>query len=398
MPSAGSPQMTNFPQGFAAGLLLRGLPILQSNPGQIFWLDNSPVLERGSVQGSDNNRGTFYRPFASLSGALLQCAPGAGDIIMVKPGHAETISSATALNCNISDVAVIGMGSGTNRPLFTLDTANTSTITISANNFSFQNCQFVANFLNIAALFTLAAASVTGSMVNGVLNVSAVASGTLYVGNTLTGTGVPANTVILGQLTGTTGGIGTYTVSSLATVASAALTSISKFFALDNCEVRDTSAILNFLNLIATTTIDNAHDGVSITRTNALLLATTGVVTLIQPLGNLDRMFISDNYFTSRTTNAGAVIPIAGGKVLTNLLMTGRNRWNVVNVAGTATGILITTNGSTNSGYLDGNVFHTSGVTGTVLLVTTTSGFRFGLNYITHAADSSGFLSPTAGT
>lgn len=59
-------------------------------------------------------------------------------------------------------------------------------------------------------------ASVTGSIggVNGdILTVANVASGTLVVGGTLSGTGVASGTQIVSQLTGTTGGIGTYTVS-----------------------------------------------------------------------------------------------------------------------------------------------------------------------------------------
>jgi hypothetical protein len=59
---------------------------------------------------------------------------------------------------SIAGVAVVGLGVGSNRPKFTLDTANTATIAVSADNVSFQNCQFVANFLSIAACFTLTTA------------------------------------------------------------------------------------------------------------------------------------------------------------------------------------------------------------------------------------------------
>lgn len=46
-----------------------------------------------------------------------------------------------------------------------------------------------------------------------VLNVSAVASGTLYVGQFITGTGVTANTQITAFVSGTLGGVGVYTAS-----------------------------------------------------------------------------------------------------------------------------------------------------------------------------------------
>ncbi len=149
---------TNFPQGFAAGLSVRGLPLLQTHPGQIFWLNNSSVLNPQQRAGSDGNRGTFLDPFATLAGALAQCLSGRGDIIMVGSNHAENISDATTTAMSLAGVAVIGVGTGAMRPTFTFDTANTATIPVSAASCTFQNCVFVANFLTIAAPFTLTTA------------------------------------------------------------------------------------------------------------------------------------------------------------------------------------------------------------------------------------------------
>lgn len=76
-----------------------------------------------------------------------------------------------------------------------------------------------------AAGTALAAASVTGAIADtGVLTVSAVGSGTLYPGQEITGAGVPAGTVIQAQLTGTTGGVGTYQTNTTTVVASTTLT------------------------------------------------------------------------------------------------------------------------------------------------------------------------------
>lgn len=52
------------------------------------------------------------------------------------------------------------------------------------------------------------------------LNVSAVASGLIYIGMTISGTGVTAGTKIVGFVSGTYGGIGIYTVSTSQLVAS----------------------------------------------------------------------------------------------------------------------------------------------------------------------------------
>jgi hypothetical protein len=64
--------------------------------------------------------------------------------------------------------------------------------------------------------------SVTGSIAEDVLTVTAVGTGTVYPGATITGTGIAGSTQIAAQLGGTTGGIGTYslTVSQQKAVAS----------------------------------------------------------------------------------------------------------------------------------------------------------------------------------
>jgi hypothetical protein len=65
-------------------------------------------------------------------------------------------------------------------------------------------------------------AVVTGAISGTTLTVTAVSSGTLYVGQTIQGTGVTANTMITALGTGT-GGAGTYTVSASQTIASITL-------------------------------------------------------------------------------------------------------------------------------------------------------------------------------
>src|SRR6185436_18588044 len=151
--------IANYTNGFPDGVSIRNVPIIQTHPGKVFWVSNNTTgLLAGQKGGSDGNKGTFNAPFATLAYAITQCVANRGDIILIKPGHAEAISTATAAAWNIAGVAIVGLGLGSNRPTFTLDTANTSTITVSANNISVQNCIFVANFLSIAACFTLTTA------------------------------------------------------------------------------------------------------------------------------------------------------------------------------------------------------------------------------------------------
>gem|GEM_PF-564805 len=79
-----------------------------------------------------------------------------------------------------------------------------------------------------ATLSTIAngtAASTTGSITGNIMTVSAVASGTIFPGAVVSGTGVVSGTSVLAQISGTTGGVGTYYVDvPEQTVASTTLT------------------------------------------------------------------------------------------------------------------------------------------------------------------------------
>jgi hypothetical protein len=66
-------------------------------------------------------------------------------------------------------------------------------------------------------------ADITGSIAGTVLTVTAIASGTLAADKTLSATGVTTGTMITGQLSGTAGSTGTYSVSASQTVASTAM-------------------------------------------------------------------------------------------------------------------------------------------------------------------------------
>lgn len=61
-----------------------------------------------------------------------------------------------------------------------------------------------------ASSIAAATFSVTGSVADDILTVTAVGSGTIYPGSTIAGTGIATGTQVVSQLTGTTGGVGTY--------------------------------------------------------------------------------------------------------------------------------------------------------------------------------------------
>jgi hypothetical protein len=85
-----------FPQRLRPGRSHSRRPIVQTHPGRVFWVSNASTLLANQRGGSDGNKGTFNEPFSTLNYAVTQCVANRGDVIIVKPGHAENISSAPA--------------------------------------------------------------------------------------------------------------------------------------------------------------------------------------------------------------------------------------------------------------------------------------------------------------
>lgn len=387
---------TNFPEGFAYGLSVRGMPLLQMQPGQVFWVNNCPVLSPNEVGGSNSNKGTFLSPFATLEfAANSACVAGRGDIVFVGAGHKETISNATTATLRMSGVAVIGLGAGNMRPTFTFDTATTANIPVSGANVTVQNCLFVANFAAIASVFTGQVASVTGSISGQLLTVTAVGAGTLYPGSTLAATGLTAGTVVMNQLTGTTGGVGTYNVSASQTFASGTITTAPKDFAIDNCEFRDNTSSLNFVTIYTGASTANSSDGLQFTNSRVSSLGTTAATTALKPGAAIDRLKISGNYGNWAILADTAAMLAMGASSATNFEFS----YNVLSRPNTTStvGNMISTSGTAWTGQCAYNaIWNLDNSAGVWIDTGTGLGFNQNFSPITGAADKSGLINPAA--
>jgi hypothetical protein len=94
--------------GFADGILIRGMPLLTLYPGNIYWVDSN---------GGGGSKGTFNHPCLTLAAAHDLVTTNNGDIIVIKPGHAETYTA--TVDFSKSGFAIIGLGFANNRPIFT---------------------------------------------------------------------------------------------------------------------------------------------------------------------------------------------------------------------------------------------------------------------------------------
>ena len=137
--------LTNYPNGVASF----GIPLLGASAdipvstGNYFYVDSSTGINQVGY-------GTRETPFSTIDYAIGQCTANKGDVILVMPGHTETITAAGGITLDVAGVSIIGLGNGSLRPTITYTTAATGTFLISAANCLVKNLIFNANYADVA--------------------------------------------------------------------------------------------------------------------------------------------------------------------------------------------------------------------------------------------------------
>lgn len=139
--------LSNYPGGFPGGVSILGMPVLNTHGGNVFWVNSNG--------GGNGNPGTRNKPFASLDYAIGRCTANNGDIIMLMPNHAETLTGAAAVVFDVAGITVIGMGQYNNRPRFLLDAGTTVDIDVTADDVTIENCVFASGHSDVATCFDL---------------------------------------------------------------------------------------------------------------------------------------------------------------------------------------------------------------------------------------------------
>lgn len=110
---------------------------------------------------------------------------------------------------------------------YTSSSFNLSAATSFSNAASLIQTALGATEAVVTGAIAVGAASVTASIATTTMTVTAIGSGTLFAGQTISGSGVSTGTTIVSQLTGTAGGTGTYQVSISQTASSTAIAATS---------------------------------------------------------------------------------------------------------------------------------------------------------------------------
>ena len=275
--------VTNFPNGFTGDITVRGLALLNTYPNKLWYVASN---------GTANGDGTFQRPFATLETAINKADAGKGDVIVIKAGHAETISSATALNFDKADI------------FYNKVKRNHRLTVATAYGFTVEGCEFddtsaILGFLSIVTTTVSVNADFLTFNNNRVRSIATTSPG-------------PALT-ILGTMRGLTvcGNHITHTVASNNVAA-----------LIDHAALVMTSLLVTH-NIVHSVNTDTATGGILI-KTSATtgdgvvaynLVRCLDVAAAIIVTANQIKYGMFENYLTGETTQlSGVILPAAGAQ------------------------------------------------------------------------------------
>lgn len=130
-----SAEFTNFPNGVTSfGVPTVGGYQIPITKGTYFFVH--------SGTGSASNDGLSpSTPLATIDSAINKCTASAMDVIIVLPGHSETVTA--AITADIAGISIIGLGEGLQRPSVT-GNGTIDAITVTAANVTIANLYFPA--------------------------------------------------------------------------------------------------------------------------------------------------------------------------------------------------------------------------------------------------------------
>ena len=138
--------LTNFPNGVTS----YGIPIVGG--GSSIPSSNGTYFFVSSVAGSSSNTGVDMNfPYSTVAAAIT--ASTTGDVIVMLPGHTETISTAGGWTPK-AGTSIVGLGFGSNRPKITFSAA-AATILVSAASVYFNNFVVTSGITELVTIFSV---------------------------------------------------------------------------------------------------------------------------------------------------------------------------------------------------------------------------------------------------
>jgi len=128
----------------------------------VFFVDN----EHSSASNVEDtiHGNSFEQPYSTLNYAISKCTDDQGDVILIAPGHTETIADAGTASGATTDelvldksgVTIIGLGTDALRPTFTFNGATDASLVVTVANCTIRNLIFVGGLADLATLVDVA--------------------------------------------------------------------------------------------------------------------------------------------------------------------------------------------------------------------------------------------------
>lgn len=122
--------LRNLTTSLRAQIVLSSLGLGMMNPNaHLIYVGSTHANAGTGKSGLDPNN-----PLSTVDEAIGQCTASRGDIIVVLPGHVETITAAAGVAMDVAGVTVLCLGSGSLRGQFNFTTAVGASIKVTAAN------------------------------------------------------------------------------------------------------------------------------------------------------------------------------------------------------------------------------------------------------------------------
>lgn len=174
--------LTNYPNGITSF----GVPVMgsgggvPSTTGTYYFVDSTTGTAGGDAKSPTT-------AITTIDAAIGLCTANKGDTIVVMPNHAETITSAGAIACDVAGINIIGLGVGSTRPRITFGTAASASVLITAANVRIANIVGISGVDALTQPFDVRAAGcIIGDAQYGAIEWQDPASGTQAVRTILT--------------------------------------------------------------------------------------------------------------------------------------------------------------------------------------------------------------------
>lgn len=139
---------TDYPNGITSF----GMPVIGS--GGVMTTGGVYFVDSGATNATTGNVGSKTSPMSTIESAIDLCTANNGDVIFVMPGHAQTVTTALALD--VAGVRIVGLGWGRSIPAITPSGA-IDCVTVTAANCWLENVRIIGQSADSTASINIAA-------------------------------------------------------------------------------------------------------------------------------------------------------------------------------------------------------------------------------------------------